>query len=88
MSDLTSVVEARTLTTDERDAALSMSFLSQQIANFAAQMNAIYERHPTLNEIQPRSFVESIPMSLDDWAVTAYQAKEDWLAMSKSGVVS
>jgi len=38
----------------------------------------LYMECEELNNIQPNSFAEAIPMSLDDWISTLYECVEDW----------
>jgi len=44
-------------------------------------LSETYEKHPELNDKQPRSMEEIIPCSLDDWLVQIQSCKEDWLTI-------
>lgn len=42
------------------------------------QLQELYNRHPELNDLQPKSFQEVIPTDLDEWYLALTKNVQDW----------
>lgn len=53
----------------------------QALSTAVKALNDVYEKHPQLNDIQPKSMENNIPCSMDDWLIRISGCIDDWKAI-------
>jgi len=70
--------DTRYIAEDTKSDAFTMGQLTAQLETIVGKMSALYEKNDELNDVQPKSFADVIPMSLDDWAFALGKVVKDW----------